>query len=64
MRVLASIIVILGILVTFGGVAGLMNNNPTAPIRLGVGIVLIVIAIAIRPKAKPKEDEVVRAPRR
>jgi len=63
MRVLASIVVILGILVTFGGVAGLMNNNPTAPIRLGVGIVLIVIAIAIRPKAKPK-DEIVRAPRR
>jgi hypothetical protein len=63
MRIVASIVVILGLLVCLGGIAGLMTGNPTAPIRLGVGIVLIIIAVAIRPKAKPK-DEVIRAPRR
>lgn len=56
MRVLSSILIIIGILVTLGGVAGLVVGNPTGGVRLGVGIVLIIIAAAIRP-GKPVDRE-------
>lgn len=54
MRIFASVLVVLGLLMTLGGIAGVMNGNPTGMIRLAVGIVIVVVAFAIKPKAKEK----------
>ena len=53
MRIIASIIMILGLLVAIGGVFGLVAGAPSGIVRLIIGAALIGVAVLIKPKAKP-----------
>jgi hypothetical protein len=50
MRLFSSILIVLGILISFGGVMALAVGGPSAVVRLVVGLALVGVAVAIRPK--------------
>ena len=56
MKILASILMIFGLLVALGGVAGIFVGSPSGIVRLIIGVVIIGVAFAMRPKSK-KENE-------
>lgn len=60
MRILSSTIMILGLLVSTGGIVGLAVGNPSGPMRLLVGGVICVVAFALRPKPAASSGRVVR----
>ena len=50
MKILSSVLIIVGLLMVIGGVAGLYVGNSAGIIRLLVGAVLVVVAFSIRPR--------------